>query len=317
MTNGKTEFTLNDAAEAYALFMRSVKDESDPCAAEDMLNRILPAMLNSSSTVYGEADDFHNFSVSVIKQFQKYGVALDIVEMGLKSLPESTDLLADAIRYATSCGKKESASIYYSRLKYIDRSKWTWRAFSFSIDFLVDQYLNDTEQKRSLSEAQNLVASYKDYFPKSEDPWKCEEDIYSKTNDRDKCIEILKEAIKLHALCPKCWLRYADIMMSEGNYKEAAIYLKKLTTNPISTDSVNMSYVYYLDGLCRMTLWQQSPEYEEEKFEPKTVNAIYRRFRNAINHSECQYEIKKKALNLARVIYDETGINANIEGVDI
>ena len=316
MMNEKTDFTLNHAAEAYALFMRAVKDEN-PSVAEDLLNKIMPALLNSPSPVSGVTDDFHNFSVSVIKQFQKYSVALDIVELGLKSLPDSTDLLADAIRYATSCGKKDRANEYYSRLRYIDYPKWTWRAFSFSIDFLVDQYLNGEGIGSCLDEAHALVGSYKKSFPTEEDPWKCEEDIYSKTNNLAKGIEVLKEAINKHDLCPKCWLRYADIMMSQGQYTEAETYLKKLTTNPISTDSVNMAYVYYLDGLCRMTLWQQSPEYEEEEFDPKTVNAIYRRFRKAINHPECRYDIKKKAQSLARTVYDETGFEPNIEGVDV
>lgn len=319
MPNANSDFFLNNISKAYMLFEQAVIDEdSNPLAAEDMLNKIMPALMNASGPIIGEADDFHNFSVAVLKRFDDYRVAMDIVEMGLKAYPANTDLLADAIKYSTNCAQREAAGKYYQELSSISKAKWTWRSFSFSIDFLLGQYLEGKNYslKNGPTEALDLVKEYKYYFPNREDPWKCEEDIYSKTNNIAKSIEVLREAISKHNLCPKCWLRYADLMVDRGDYTEAAIYIKKLATNPISAESVNMAYVFYLDGLCRMTAWQQTDEYQEEEFDEKTVLAIYRRFRKAVNHSDCRHNLREKILNLARTIYHETGIPANIQGVD-
>lgn len=316
MPNENTNFSLNNVAKAYALFEQAVLDkDSNPNAPEDMINKIMPALVEVPRPLVGDADDFHNFSVAVLKEFDDYRVALDIVEMGLEAYPKNADLLGDAIKYAVNCGQRDRATKYYDELIWIDKSVWTWRSFSFSIDYLLNCHL--TGVPKSLDNALALVDEYKAYYPKREDPWKCEEDIYTKTNQIDQSIQVLQDAISKFALCPKCWLRYADLMMDQGNYTEAAVYLKKLATNPISAESVNMAYVFYLDGLCRMTLWQQTDEYQEEEFDEKTVKAIYRRFRKALNHSDCRNNLRDKIMNLARSIYQETQIAAGIDGVDM
>ena len=315
MSNENTKFALNNISKAYALFEQAVHDkENNPYAPEDMINKVMPALLDAPRPLAGDADDFHNFSVAVLKEFDDYRVALDIVEMGLEVYPKNADLLGDAIKYAVSCGQKNKSHKHYDELMWIDMSVWTWRSFSFSIDYLLNCHL--TGNKKAIDEAISLVAEYKKYYPLREDPWKCEEDIYTKTNQIERSIQVLRNAISTLVLCPKCWLRYADLMMDQGNYTEAAIYLKKLATNPISAESVNMAYVFYLDGLCRMTLWQQTDEYQEEEFDEKTVLSIYRRFRKALNHSDCRKNLSEKIINLARSIYQETQIQSGIEGVD-
>lgn len=47
--------------------------------------------------------------------------------------------------------------------------------------------------------------------PYEEDAWLCEYEIYDGTNQREKGIKVLEEAISKFSLCPRCWLRYADI----------------------------------------------------------------------------------------------------------
>lgn len=319
MPNENTMLSLNNVSKAYLLFEQSVLDkENNPYAPEDMLNKIIPALMKAPRPLVGDEDDFHNFSVAVLKEFDDYRVALDIVEMGLEVYPKNADLLGDAIKYAVNCGQRDKATKYYDELIWIDKSVWTWRSFSFSIDYLLNCHL--AGNKKALDEAIALVAEYKEYYPLREDPWKCEEDIYTKTNQIERSIQVLKAAISTLVLCPKCWLRYADLMMDQGNYSEAAVYLKKLSTNPISAESVNMAYVFYLDGLCRMTLWQQTDAYQDEEYDTKTIKAIYRRFRKALNHSDCRNNLKEKIMNLARSIYQETysetKVDPEIEGID-
>lgn len=315
MSNTKNSFCLNNVTKAYILFSQAVRDEEQiPNAAEDILNKIMPALMEAQPPLIGEADDYHNFSVSVLKRFDDYGVALDIIELGLRGYSKNTDLLADAIKYSMNCAMNDKAEGYYSTLCGVNKSIWTWRSFSFSIDFLMSQYFDGDEHKKA--DALSLVEEYKSYFPDREDPWKCEEDIYSRTNNIKKAIEVLEKAIKEHVLCPKCWLRYADLMVDRGNYPAAEIYLKKLTTNPKAAESVNMAYVFYLDGLCRMTAWLQTDEYQSGEFDKKAVETIYRCFRKAVNHSDCREDLRGKILNLARSVYDETGFPTKIDGID-
>lgn len=315
MLNTDSRFAINNVAKAYRMFEQAVIDDKEfPGTAEQMLNKLVPALMGAERPLIGDADDYHNFSVAVLKKYDEYGIALDIIQMGLEVHTMNTDLLSDAVRYAYNCSKPDISAQHYQALKEINKNKWTWRAFSFSIDYLLELYLAGTTD--DLGEVLELVKAYQYYFPKEEDAWKCEQDIYTQTNQYDKGIEVLENAIAKFKLCPKCWLRYADFMVDEGNYEKAIPVISKLCTNPISADHVNMAYVFYLDGLCRMTVWQQSQEYQKEEYDKTTVESIYRCFRKALKHTDCRPNLEEKINNLARTIMQETGIPSRINSID-
>ena len=99
----KTEnnFEIISVAEADELFCMVVEMDGKE-AAEEILDKIMDSLLGSNNPIEGLADDFHNFSVSILRQYNNYRIALRIVELGLKIYVQNTDLLADAIRYAKS-----------------------------------------------------------------------------------------------------------------------------------------------------------------------------------------------------------------------
>ena len=67
MPNENTNFSLNNVAKAYALFEQAVLDkDSNPNAPEDMINKIIPALMEAPRPLVGDADDYHNFSVAVL-----------------------------------------------------------------------------------------------------------------------------------------------------------------------------------------------------------------------------------------------------------
>ena len=309
------EFKLNNIAKAYNVFQIAVaEDANNPHSSEDALNRLIPAIRVAERPFVGDADDYHNFSVAIIKKFEEYGIALEIIELGLEAFPKNTDLLSDAIRYSVNCEKPAVASNCYNILRLIDKSKWTWRAFSFSVDYLLGQYRN--RDTATITEAIELVKKYQEFFPAEEDAWRLEQDIYKKTNQRSKAKEVLVQADKKFKFCPKCWLSYADMLIEDGDFIGASAILKKLCTNPLSAEDVNMAYVFYLDGICKMTLWQQTDAYESGEFDKKTVDAIYRSFRKALNQSDLRSDIESKVKNFVKQISFETGILSNIEGCD-
>lgn len=301
----KNSFSISSVADADELFSMAVEVDGKD-AAEEILDKIMKSLLETNKTIEGLVDDFHNFSVSILRQYNNYRVALKIVELGLNIYEQNTDLLADAIRYGSNCGEMKKCEEWISTLKGIDKAKWTWRAFSFSIEFLLSQYLSHSGI--SIETIVNLAKEYQKYFPNDEDGWRREQEIYSKTNQYEKSILILEDAINRFKFCPRCWLRYADLMMDEGEYEKAAPIIKKLRRNPLSMDSVNISYVYYLDGLCKMTELKHSSDFENNIFNEDVILEIYRLFYNAISQSDIRSSIRKKIKDLSKALEIETAI---------
>ncbi|MBR3817142.1 MAG: hypothetical protein IKJ27_10520 [Clostridia bacterium] len=298
-------FDIISVADADELFCLSV-DSDGKEAAEEVLDKIMKSLSEENKLIEGLADDFHNFSVSILRQYNNYRTALQIVELGLKNYEENTDLLADAIRYGSCCGKTNKCKEWLSVLLKIDRTKWTWRAFSFSIEFLLSQYLSYSG--KDIESIIALTKEYQTYFPNDEDGWRREQEIYSKTNHYQKSILVLEEAINRFKFCPRCWLRYADLMMDEGEYEKAAPIIEKLRRNPLSMDSVNISYVYYLDGLCKMTKLKHSIDYTNNIFNEEAILEIYRLFYNSISHSDIKSSIKVKIKDQVKSLEIETNI---------
>ena len=267
---------LRDVGQAEDILNRFRRENSDDVdAIEKMLNDLLDALLSCQEPLTGGADDFHNFTVSISKISCDNRGALQIAEEGLKLHSDNTDLLADAILYGRNCGEREDCATWYKKLLGIDQSAWTWRAFSFSIDYLLDEYAS---KRTTAEEILTLVSDYQKYKPDEEDAWLSEYDFYNSTNNRAKGMEALEAADKKFKFCPKCWLRLADIKMDDGLYDEAEPFIKKLKRNPKSGESVNMSYVFLLDGLCRMTKMMNTDEYEDGEYDVKEIYRIYKSF---------------------------------------
>lgn len=267
---------LRDVGQAEDILNRFRRENSDDTdAIEIMLNSLLEALLSSQDALSGGADDFHNFTVSISKISNDNRAALQIAEEGLKLHDGNTDLLADAILYGRNCGEREECAIWFRKLLAIDKSAWTWRAFSFSIDFLLDEY---AAKRATAEEILGLVKDYQQFIPDEEDAWLSEYDFYNNTNNRAKGMKALEEADARFKFCPKCWLRLADIKMADGLYDEAEPYIKKLKRNPKSGESVNISYVFLLDGLCRMTKLMNTDEYEDGEYDEKEIFRVYRAY---------------------------------------
>ena len=132
---------LRDVGQAYDILNRYRRENSEKTEEiERLLNDLLDALFSCQDSLTGGADDFHNFTVSISKISNDNRSALQIAEEGLKLHGDNTDLLADAILYGRNCGEREECANWYNKLLTIDKTAWTWRAFSFSIDFLLDEY---------------------------------------------------------------------------------------------------------------------------------------------------------------------------------
>lgn len=307
--NTKNPFDgLCDVGQAEQIINRYQRDNPDNIdGLESLLNLILEALYNAEQLV-GDADDFHNFSVSISKIANDNSKAVYIIQEGLKIHDNSTDLLADAIKYGYSCGQKDNCTKWFNSLIAIDKSKWTWRAFSFTIEYLLNEWVSSTNYIKPLDYIFNLAKEYQKYKPDEEDAWYCEYQIYAGTNQIEKGIEILKSAIDKFTLCPRCWLRYADIMVERGEFKEAEPIIAKMRRNPKTREKINSSYMFFLDAQCKIASYYSSEAYENGEKDEKAVWAIYRAFRQSLASTGLRENIKSQIDDYILELSDESGI---------
>ena len=299
---------LRDIGQAEAILTRYRKEfPSDYVGAEQLLSRLIEA-LEDSDEIIGEADDFHNFSVHISKLANDNQEALMIVKHGLFVHPYNTDLLADAIKYGYSCGKKAECQKWFDTLESIDYRKWTWRSFSFVLEYLLEEWKSTSDYTHSISGILGLVKKYQELLPDEEDAWYSEFEIYYGTNQRDKGIAVLEKAINKFKYCPRCWLRYADIMLDQGEYAKAKPVIAKMRRNPKTREKINAAYMFLLDAQCKLYEFQSTEDYENGVYNEKVILQIYRTFRKALLSSDLTESIKKQISEYINEIYGETGI---------
>lgn len=190
---------ITSVGKAESIIMAMLNDNQfSKEAQEEKLYALIEDLLKSSGNLNGTADDFHNLGISILKIADDYETALEIVEQGLAIHNSNTDLLSDGIRYGFNCGEYEKCKGWYEILQRIPMKLWTWRAFSFSIDYLIDN-LNglsinpDYSVDEQIADIILLSKMYQKYFPMNDDSWYSEYEIYRTTNQYDKGIKLLEE----------------------------------------------------------------------------------------------------------------------------
>lgn len=227
----------------------------------------LAEQLLSQNVVYGSADDFHNFSLTY-SRIDAYATACDILEKGLEQFPKSVDLLADYLQVGINCKKFQECDMYYQRLLSIPMQRWTWRGFSFLIDYML--FLADDFDDKKLDEWKvkliKMTDYYRHYFALDEDPYLCKSDIYRYYNSRNEERRILEEAVEKVPVCPKCSLRLADMLFDYGEYTEALEAIEGCLYKSIQTQNrVNHGYLYYLSGLCKVVKVSKNNDYNNNE----------------------------------------------------
>lgn len=215
--------------------------------------------------VFGSENDYHNFSLNFSRK-SAYNLACEILDRGLEQFPRSVDLLADYLQVGINCDRVEQCEMHFNTLMQIPKIRWTWRGFSFAIDYLLylSNSLNEDELTTMKTRALSLADEYCRYYPADEDPYICKADIYNFFNDRKAVKKILTEAINIIPVCPKCSLRLADLLFDEGAYEESLSVLRNCLYQSIQTqDSVNHGYLYYLSGLCKTVLLLREAAYTD------------------------------------------------------
>ena len=224
------------------------------------IKKIIREVLDQE-VVAGDGDDWHNLSVDLAR-CGYYDLACDILERGLVDFPKNTDLLGDYLQYGVSCGRIEQCTACYKVLQKIPKIRYTWRGFHFSINWMIylwEQTDSLKEMERLELEMKKMVAAYREYLPEDEESYRCEAELYKTLKDRHMEERALNAALNTGYPAPKCALRLAHIYFNRGRYEEALETAKlSLKYSNSIQDDINIAFVYYLCGLCRMGIYRGS-----------------------------------------------------------
>lgn len=214
---------------------------------------IVNASLQKSELI-GTSADFHNVGVECARNNAE-DIACDYIERGLVKYPASVDLLADYIKYGAACDRIEECEKYYCILNEIPKTNWNWRAFRFSIDYLMIK-LEKGDFGSELKQTMLVLADeFRQYLPNDENSYLAQAEIYSRFNEREREIASLEEAVAKIAKAPKSLLRLSDIYYEDGRFEEALIALHRCELDSLEAQmGVSQGYLYYLDGLCQSNI---------------------------------------------------------------
>lgn len=209
----------------------------------------------------GDADDWHNFAVDIARK-DLYDYACDILECGLAIYPKNIDLLADYLQYGTSCGRIDRCKNYYKVLSKIPKIRWGWRGYSFSVSYLTylwERSDSEKELEKLQTEMLNISEAFRKNLPYDEESYRCQADIYKLLHKKKEEENALREALENIKIAPKCALRLSDLLFDRGDYEEALVQIQRGLRDAMQTQrSVSDGYLYYLMGLTKMALAQQS-----------------------------------------------------------
>lgn len=279
---GKDIYYLFSAGEAESI----AKDNYNDSFA---LKQLAENFLNQSQ-ITGSPNEFHNLSVNYSRK-DDYINSCRILEKALEIYPNHTDLLADYLNSGINCPRTVKLDAVYNRLQKIPKMRWTWRSFSFSIDFMLylATNLNNVDELNEIKRnALTLAEEYQNYFPDLEDVFICKYSIYLFFNDQKMAEKSLDEAVKKIKVCDRCALRYADILFEKGEFRKAyEMILQCIKVSTQNQKSTDLSYAYMLLGLCKILIF-----YDQLDSNTDIVKSIYKDFRIARESSgSANYDI--------------------------
>ena len=100
-------------------------------------------------------------------------------------------------------------------LRKLPFSRWSWRAFTFSCDYLLANNPIENEEEIRL-----LVKQYKTVLPYEEKACVAESELENALGNHEQSMKILAESIQHYSNAPLCALHLADMQFARGMYKD-------------------------------------------------------------------------------------------------
>lgn len=228
------------------------------------LYELASLFLDESLCYEGNSDSFHNLAVDYASQ-NMFSEACNILERGIALIPSSVDLLADYLLYGSHIPEKRSRCKYYfERLKTISRVHWNWRAYSFSIRYLLNElnYIASADEDEQIKNEAVFIG--KEYVKKYGGKASSHEyidrafsdlaDVYISYGAYSKAYGALKDCIEKYKKTPITSFYLAEKEFDDGNYISASDYLTKCISSMEIRPSVNKGYAFLLRAYSDVSL---------------------------------------------------------------
>lgn len=283
-------------------------------STEKRLQDLTILLMERDISIKGNSNDYHNLAVDCAKH-DDFDLACTIIERGLQKTPYSVDLLADMIRYRLDNGEYEKCEAPYQKLKSLDMSFWNWRAFSFSLDYLIAK---PKVEKASLALSEEIIRCADSFTQKwGDDPQYADQAYFDCAMVDRECgskkmareIELLRKPMDNGYNAPKCALRLADIYFKSQKYKETLEMLQICAKNAFSPQpDINGGYTFLLTALTKATMLFDDQKKDKKRYDVNEINEIYKDFRTALKELDRQSVYAKTAHNAISVIETQFGV---------
>jgi len=222
--------------------------------------------LSANYELFGDKSEFHNVALNLARVNQ-YQLACLVLDGGLCSYPNDTDLLADYLSFGVKCGKEERAKECYDKLEEIPKKFYTWRSFSFMLDYLLYCYTaNMVDSEVDVKgECNKVLTDYKQFLPQEEKAYMAEYEVEETFGASDEVLlDILKTAVAKIKVAPQCCMKFVDKSLELGNYDDVILYSRRgLSAAAQEQESVDTGYFYYAMALAMDAKWYDD---KDDKF---------------------------------------------------
>ncbi|WP_336595683.1 hypothetical protein [Bacteroides acidifaciens] len=258
---------------------------------QELPQKILNAIeADTEGTICGSADDYHNLASEYARK-GFYAMAATIAVAGASRYTYNIDLLADIIKYSCDSQRWNNCKKAYERLCTMNKKLWNWRAFTFSINYLIDRCSTEELLVREVTynEALALSKEYKESSLQDERAWVAEAELFLMENEVEKAIQTLVDGVAQVGVAPQCCVKLSDIYLKRGEYENVIKYSAiGARATAQEQPSASIAYLYYVSALAKDALIHQAAREQDNG----TVDGFCNH--DAVNDALIDYEIAEK-----------------------
>ena len=218
--------------------------DNDSCSAQlsrkdayELLNQVI------SHPSDGTPNDYHNYAVT-FAEIDNYTIACEVLLRGLEKYNTHIDLLSDFLIYGIRSSKDEHYEMCEAKYEILKtrRPLWSWRAYDFSIEYLLNKIDRGKGAIEELKEeCLKLALEFQDKLPSNELGYVAEARIYSMFCDRENETRALKKAFdREDILIGRVGMSLAKIYL-QLNKPEMAMKCMERVIKNISSVGLNIS----------------------------------------------------------------------------
>lgn len=265
----------------------------------------------------GSADHYHNYAVIFARE-SEFTLACDILLCGIKRYQVNVDLLADFLEYAIKSSNDEhykQCEAIFSCLQLRRPQFWNWRAYDFSIDYLLDKLDRGIGDPGEIhTKCLELAKEFQKRISDNELGFIAEANVHATFGEKTKQFLTLKKALTrsgLHAV--QSAIALAEIYIRRNQPQEALNCVNRVLADlaDINTRSTP-ARVYSLQIICKvalllggMRLNNNSEQIVNHELAQEILNDWYDMKRLGAETGDQFYDTAKSLVDLVEIIGGE------------